>query len=72
MSRPNLKITELTTDERLDLIEELWESLNEPSTVLELTGAQRQELDRRVEEMDRDESLGIPWETVMSQIRKSV
>ncbi len=70
MARPNLNIKELSRDERLDLIEELWDSLVAPPTELALTDAQREELDRRLEEMDRDDNLGIPWDEVVSQIRK--
>jgi putative addiction module component (TIGR02574 family) len=36
-----------------------------------LTEAQRQELDRRIEEMDRDTNPGIPWEEVVNQIRNA-
>lgn len=39
----------------------------------ELTEAQRAELDRRLEDLDRDlrlgRSLGIPWEEVLRRIR---
>jgi putative addiction module component (TIGR02574 family) len=70
MARPNLNIKELTSDERLDLIEELWDSLAATPSELALTDAQRKELDRRLEEMDRDDNLGIPWDEVVSEIRK--
>jgi putative addiction module component (TIGR02574 family) len=70
MARPNLNIQELTQDERLDLIEELWESLAATPGEMALTGAQRAELDRRLEEMDYDKNLGIPWDEVVNQIRK--
>jgi putative addiction module component (TIGR02574 family) len=70
MARPNLNIKEMTRDERLDLIEELWDSLAATPSELALTDAQRKELDRRLEEMDRDDNLVIPWDEVVSQIRK--
>jgi putative addiction module component (TIGR02574 family) len=70
MARPNLNIKELTKDERLDLIEELWDSLAATPSEIALTDAQRKELDRRLEEMDRDDNLGIPWDEVVSQIRQ--
>lgn len=70
MARPNLNIKELTKDERLDLIEELWDSLTATPNEMALTDAQRKELDRRLEEMDRDDNLGIPWDDVVTQIRK--
>lgn len=68
MATPNLNIQELTRDERLGLIEELWDSLSPHE--LALSDAQRQELDRRVAEMDDDESLGIPWDEMVRQIRE--
>ena len=70
MARSNLNIEELTGDERLDLIEALWDSLEASSNQLPLTDEQRKELDLRIEEMDRDDSLGIPWDEVVSEIRK--
>jgi len=70
MAKPNLNIKELTRDERLDLIEELWDSLAATPSELALTDSQREDLDRRVEEMDRDDNLGSPWDEVVSQIRK--
>lgn len=66
---PNFRIEELTRDERLELIEALWDSLEASSNQVALTDEQRKELDFRIDEMDRDESLGIPWNEVVDQIR---
>ena len=71
MAKPNIDINELSPDERLDLIGDLWDSFNSKPDVLALTNAQREELDRRIDDMDRDETLGIPWQEVLNQIRKS-
>ena len=70
MARANIDIKELSRDERLELIEELWDSLAPTQDELSLTDAQRNELDRRLDEMDADSSLGIPWEQVLKQIRE--
>jgi putative addiction module component (TIGR02574 family) len=70
MVRPNIDINRLSRDERLDLIEELWDSLGPSQTELPLTEAQRNELDRRLDEMDADNTLGIPWDQVLKQIRE--
>jgi len=70
MSQSNLDINELTPDERLELIEELWNSLSERQDALALTKAQTEELDRRIDEMDRDQSLGEPWQDVLKGIRE--
>jgi putative addiction module component (TIGR02574 family) len=59
----------LSSTERMQLADALL-ALEQSSDELFLSETQRQELDRRVEEMDRDDNLGIPWEEVMNQIRK--
>ncbi len=63
----------LSSVERLQLADALLaEELGlEPSTDrVVLTDAQRQELDSRIEEIDRDENLGIPWDDVVATIRE--
>ena len=70
MAKPNIDISELSPEERLELIEELWESLSVRPDALPLTDPQREELDRRIDEMDRGETLGEPWRDVLESIRK--
>ena len=60
----------LSRDERLELIEQLCDSFAGTPRELALTDAQRNELDRRLDEMDRDGTLGIPWDEVVRQIRE--
>ena len=62
-------IADLSTEERLRLLEELWESLSATPEAVPLTNAQREELDRRLDELDRDGPVGIPWEDVLDRIR---
>ena len=62
-------IGSLSWDERLRLLEELWESLRETPEAIPLTTAQREELDRRLDELDREGPTGIPWDDVMQRIR---
>ena len=63
----NVEIDNLTTEERLALLGEIWDSLS-PEDV-PMTGTQRAELDRRLDDFERDRDLGIPWEEVQRQIR---
>jgi putative addiction module component (TIGR02574 family) len=51
------------------LIEDLWESLSSNPDALALTDAQREELDQRIDDMDQDETPGIPWQDVLKRIR---
>lgn len=62
-------IVSLTIEERLRLMEQLWESLTPKPEAVPLTSAQREELDRRLDELDREGPSGIPWDEVLRQIR---
>jgi putative addiction module component (TIGR02574 family) len=69
MSRRGLDIGSLTPEERLSLLEELWDSLAATPQAVPLTEAQRAELDSRLDDLDREGPIGIPWEEVLSRIR---
>ena len=69
MSKPDLDIGSLTPEERLSLLEELWESLAATPEAIPLTDAQRAELDRRLDELEAEGPVGIPWDEVLSRIR---
>jgi len=66
---PSIEIGKLTCEERLQLIEQLWDSLAESPEAVPLTEAQRQQLDRRLDEFDREGPGGIPWAEVYQRIR---
>ena len=59
----------MTPAERLSLLEELWDSLAAEPEDIPLTPAQRAELDRRLDDLDAEGPVGIPWEDVLSRIR---
>jgi len=67
-----IDIANLSAEERLRLLEELWESLSATPEAIPLTNAQSEELDRRLDELDRDGPLGIPWEEVLRRIRSRI
>ena len=69
MSKPALNITDLSPEERLRLIEELWDSLTEKPESVPLTDQQREELDRRLDGLEQFGPVGIPWDEVLQQIR---
>jgi len=62
-----IDIAKLSAEERLELLEQLWDSLS-PETV-PMTDAQERELDRRLDELDREGPVGIPWDEVLDRIR---
>lgn len=63
------ELFKLSAAERLELIEELWESLGEDDAALALTEEQREDLERRLAEADADPTGGSPWEEVRERIR---
>ncbi len=73
MSKPALDIESMSAEERLELLEQLWDSLRKTPSSVPLTDAQEQELDRRLDDLEADiESgapLGIPWDEVLQRIR---
>jgi putative addiction module component (TIGR02574 family) len=64
-----IDIASLSLEERLRLLDELWESLSRTPEAIPMTNAQREELDRRLDELDREGPIGIPWEEVHRRIR---
>ncbi|MCC6144720.1 MAG: addiction module protein [Candidatus Hydrogenedentes bacterium] len=68
MSMPELNIDAMTVDDRLSLMEALWDSLSATPSALELAPEQQAELDRRVEEMDRDGVTGRDWEEIRDRL----
>jgi putative addiction module component (TIGR02574 family) len=70
MVKQTLEIDELTADERLRLIEDLWESLRQKPQSVPLAKAQREELDRRLDELENDGPSGIAWDEVVRQIKR--
>ncbi|WP_435021317.1 addiction module protein [Tundrisphaera sp. TA3] len=55
-------------EERLRLVQDLWDRIAIEDDDLELTDAMKAELDRRIEELDRDPGSGIPWEVAKARI----
>lgn len=68
MSLPALDLNDLTPEEKLRLLEDVWISLAADPTRVPLAEWQRRELDLRLDEIDRDGATGIPWERVLKEI----
>ena len=64
------ELFKLSTAEKLELVEELWDSIPEADEALELTVEQREDLDRRLAEADADPDGGVPWEEARERIRQ--
>lgn len=63
-------LLELPVSERLQLVEDLWDSIAEVPEAIELSEDQRAELDRRLEAYREDPESGSPWDEVKERILK--
>jgi putative addiction module component (TIGR02574 family) len=64
------RIRELTPQERIELIELLWESFVEAPESLPVTEEQRAELRRRLAEHERDPDAAKPWSEVRDEFER--
>ncbi len=62
------ELRRLTPPERLELISQLWDSLDNDD--LPVTAAQRTELDRRLETLDEDRREGLTWEALKAEMER--
>ena len=73
MTKPAFDFGRLSVNERLQLIEKLWDSIVEETEgapdAFPLTEEQRVELERRLAEHDRNPESAIPWEEAIGRIR---
>lgn len=70
MASPLLEIAKLLPpDERVQLVEEIWDTLVDDRSTLPVTSAQAEELDRRLEAYAEDGDPGTPWEQVKAELR---
>lgn len=72
MGEPAFDYRHLSIDERLQLVEDIWDSIAQDANLraeaLPLSNAQRAELERRVADADANPDEGIPWEKVRSDL----
>jgi putative addiction module component (TIGR02574 family) len=62
------EITRLSPDERLSLLAQLWDSLEDHQ--VQLTPAQQAELERRLATLDDDRAQSVAWETLKAELEQ--
>ena len=63
-----LKIKDLSIEERIVLVEEIWDSIVSAEEMPELTEEQKAELDRRHESYREDPNESVTWESVKTKL----
>ena len=63
----SLGIDQLSRDQRIELVQEVWDSIAVETPPTLLTESQRQELRRRVAEYDADPGDVVSWEQVRAE-----
>ena len=66
----NANLHELPIEERIWLVEDLWDSIAADQSLLPLTDAQKEELDRRLNAYAAASERGRPADEVIADIRK--
>jgi putative addiction module component (TIGR02574 family) len=64
------EIAALSVDERLALIDNLWESIEEPLELLATPDWHREVLDKRIDDADQFPEKSIPWEVAKAELAK--
>jgi putative addiction module component (TIGR02574 family) len=70
MPTTGFDISKLSVAERIQLAEDLWDSVAAETGELPLTEAQVAELDRRLAALARDPDGGEPWEVVRARVER--
>lgn len=73
MNQSSTDYRALPVSERIELVEDIWDSIAEDTAAgsLPLSSEQRAELHRRLAEHRADPDSGVPWEEVRAALFKS-
>lgn len=71
MSTQLSDILQLTIAERIQLAEDIWDSVAAFPEAIPLTDAQKEELDRRLQAYSENPNEGISWDELRDKLRKS-
>jgi putative addiction module component (TIGR02574 family) len=62
-------LDKLSADERLSLLEEIWDSLVDAPEAVPITDAQKGDLQRRLDAYKDNPKAGSPWEEVKARLQ---
>lgn len=64
-----LGIDRLSVEDRLQLVEEIWDSIAASPELAPLTEAQKQDLDRRVADLEANPENVVTWDEIKARIQ---
>lgn len=67
-----LKIDRLSVEERLSLVEEIWESIVAEQPLQPLPHSQQKDLRRRLADLDDNPQAGAPWDEVRTRLESQL
>ena len=67
-STPAFDFSQLTVAQRIQLVQDIWDSVAEEAQAIPLTPAQQQELERRLAAADRGEMTYSAWDEVKRRL----
>jgi putative addiction module component (TIGR02574 family) len=62
----------LSVSERIQLVEDIWDSIAEIPEAISLTDEQKLELDRRLDAYHKNPEKGSPWDEVRRRIKRGM
>ena len=70
MSNAAYDFNRLSVSERIQLVEDLWDSIAVSGADIPLTAAETEELDRRLDDRERNPDAGVPWDEARARIEE--
>ncbi|MDO8847914.1 MAG: addiction module protein [Coriobacteriia bacterium] len=67
-----IDISSLSASERIQLAQDLWDSVVAADADIPLTPAQMQELDRRLDDASAHPDASVPWDTVRARLEGQI
>lgn len=62
------EIFELSVAEKIQIVEDIWDSISNTPEELSLSEAEKLELDKRLESYEQNPNEGIEWETLKKNL----
>ena len=66
----SLGIDRLSIADRLELVQEIWDSIAASQEEIPLTETQKQEFDRRIADLDANPNNILTWDEIKAQVRE--